>query len=92
MQQEERLLLAQSSLQSTQEQLSERVAEVVRLEQASRRLEAEQRALQEQLASSMDEVEQSRWEQLGTCQWPLVEVGRAQQGARGVGICSCQTP
>ncbi|KAM7147090.1 uncharacterized protein RBU57_014191 [Macrochelys suwanniensis] len=58
-QQEEQLLLAQSSLQSAQEQLSERLAEVVRLE-------AEQRALQEQLASRTDEVEQSRWEQPGT--------------------------
>lgn len=59
--QEEKTLLVESALQSAQEQLSERVAEVVRQEQQARKMESEMRTLKERVNASDEEVEQCRY-------------------------------
>lgn len=59
-QQEEQVLLTQSSLHNTQEQLSERLTELTHQTQAGRRLEAELRVLNERLSVAEAELEQKR--------------------------------
>ncbi|CAH2285452.1 Hypothetical predicted protein [Pelobates cultripes] len=53
--QEEKLLLLESSLKATQEQLSEQIAETVRQEQNSRKFQTEVRTLKERVTASAAE-------------------------------------
>lgn len=59
--QEEKVLLLEGGHQRAQEQLAERVAEVVRAEQTQRRLHAELRRVQQQLESSEQELQDCRY-------------------------------
>lgn len=53
---EEKLVILEQSLASTQEQLSQRVADVVRLEQGTRKLQTELKTLKERCDSYEDEI------------------------------------
>lgn len=53
--QEEKLLLLESSLKATQEQLSEQIAETVRQEQNSRKCQTDLKILKERLTASEEE-------------------------------------
>lgn len=53
-------MIMESSLQSTQEQLSGRVTEVVRYEQLTRRLQSELRSVQDRCGMMEDEAVEQR--------------------------------
>ncbi|CAM9282408.1 unnamed protein product, partial [Bubo scandiacus] len=54
--QDEKLLLMESSLKATQEQLSEQIAETVRQEQNSRKSQTELKTLRERIITSEEEI------------------------------------
>lgn len=58
---EEKVLLLEGGHQRVQEQLAERVAEVVRAEQTQRRLHAELRSVQQRLESNEQELQDCRY-------------------------------
>lgn len=53
---DEKLLLMESSLKATQEQLSEQIAETVRQEQNSRKSQRELKTLRERIIASEEEI------------------------------------
>ena len=57
---EERLMIMEQSLTTTQEQLSQRVAEVVRLEQSIRKLNTELKTMKERNASNEEEISEQK--------------------------------
>ena len=57
---EEKLLIMEQSLTTTQEQLSQRVGEVVRLEQNNRKLATELKTMKERCQSYEDEIEDQK--------------------------------
>lgn len=59
--QEEKVLLVEAGQHRTQEHLAERVAEVVRAEQAQRKLQAELRTLKERLHTTEHELQGYRY-------------------------------
>lgn len=59
--QEEKVLLVEAGQHRTQEHLAERVAEVVRAEQAQRKLQAELRTLKERLRTTEHEQQGYRY-------------------------------
>lgn len=59
--QDEKLLLMESSLKATQEQLTEQRAETVRQEQNSRKPQAELKTVTERIIASEEEKNDSKW-------------------------------
>lgn len=59
--QDEKLLLMESSLKATQEQLSEQIAETVRQEQNSRKSQTELKTLRERIITSEEEISAYKW-------------------------------
>ena len=57
---EEKLMLMEQSLQTTQEQLSQRVTEVVRHEQVNRKLETELKTLRDRNLNSEEEIDEQK--------------------------------
>ncbi|GAB0182199.1 hypothetical protein GRJ2_000685200 [Grus japonensis] len=65
--QDEKLLLMESSLKATQEQLSEQIAETVRQEQNSRKSQTELKTLRERIITSEEEISDYKvtvWERI----------------------------
>lgn len=71
--QKEKDLLVENSLQTTQDQLRDRIAETVRHEQANRKLQSELKALKEQAINNKKEREDYRWNQKLMRSWFLVK-------------------
>lgn len=59
--QDEKLLLMESSLKATQEQLTEQIAETVRQEQNSRKPQAELKTVTERIIASEEEKNDCKW-------------------------------
>ena len=57
---EEKLVIMEQSLSTTQEQLSTRVSEVVKLEQTLRRQQTELKTMKERCASYEDEISEQK--------------------------------
>ena len=57
---EEKLMLMEQSLQTTQDQLSQRVTEVVRYEQINRKLQLEVKTLRERNISYEEEIDEQK--------------------------------
>ena len=65
----------EQSLSTTQEQLSQRVSEVVKLEQTLRKVQTELKTMKERCASYEDEIAEQK-DTIGECGWRTKETNR----------------